>query len=121
MVLLLAVMTYSLLLHLFVQSYGGFCVVTYLSLAPKGLKCALITGGLPPIGKGCTADLVYRACFEQILHQNEKYYKRFPQDIEVVREVVNHLTEVEGGKASLHSLSWPLRNPLALLTALLFP
>ncbi|XXG82469.1 hypothetical protein AAC387_Pa10g0410 [Persea americana] len=85
------------------QSYGGFCVVTYLSFAPKGLKCALITGGLPPIGKGCTADAVYRACFEQILHQNEKYYKRFPQDVEVVREVVNHLTEVEGGKVLLPS------------------
>lgn len=93
-------------------------MVTYLSFAPKGLKCALITGGLPPIGKGCTADAVYRACFEQILHQNEKYYKRFPQDVEVVREVVNHLTEVEGGKASIHSSSWPLGNAVALLTNL---
>lgn len=108
-------MSYSLLVHLFVQSYGGFCVVTYLSFAPKGLKCALITGGLPPIGKGCAADTVYRECFEQVLHQNEKYYKRYPQDIEVVREVVNHLTEVEGGKASPHTLSWPFGNGIGLL------
>ncbi|XP_057499413.1 uncharacterized protein LOC130783683 [Actinidia eriantha] len=80
------------------QSYGGFCAVTYLSFAPQGLKQVLLTGGIPPIGSGsgCTADAVYRACFEPIIHQNEKYYRRFPQDIEIVREVVNHLAESEG-------------------------
>ncbi|KAJ0962925.1 hypothetical protein J5N97_028047 [Dioscorea zingiberensis] len=85
------------------QSYGGFCAVTYLSFAPKGLKSALLTGGLPPIGNGCTADTVYKACFEQVVSQNEKYYKRFPQDIAVVGEVVNHLAELEGGGAPLPS------------------
>ncbi|RRT51899.1 hypothetical protein B296_00050830 [Ensete ventricosum] len=49
----------------------------------EGLKSVLLTGGLPPIAKGCTADVVYRACFEQVVHQNEKYYKRFPQDVKV--------------------------------------
>ncbi|XP_039005506.1 proline iminopeptidase-like [Hibiscus syriacus] len=53
------------------QSYGGFCVVTYLNFAPKGLKQVLLTGGIPPIGNGCTADSVYRASFEQLIHQNE--------------------------------------------------
>lgn len=85
------------------QSFGGFCAVTYLSFAPEGLKCALITGGLPPIGKGCTADVVYRACFQQNLCQNEKYCKRFPQDIEVVHEIVKHLIKFEGGKVLLPS------------------
>ncbi|GLT33973.1 hypothetical protein SLA2020_085230 [Shorea laevis] len=79
------------------QSYGGFCAVTYLSFAPQGLKQVLPTGGIPPIGDGCTADTVYGACFEQVARQNEKYYKRYPQDIEVVREVVNYLAESEGG------------------------
>ncbi|KAJ8573207.1 hypothetical protein K7X08_009718 [Anisodus acutangulus] len=85
------------------QSFGGFCAVTYLSFAPKGLKQALITGGLPPIGKGCTADAVYKAGFEALVHQNEKYYKRFPQDIEIVRDVVNYLAESEGGGVPLPS------------------
>ncbi|OVA16947.1 Alpha/beta hydrolase fold-1 [Macleaya cordata] len=85
------------------QSYGGFCAVTYLSFAPQGLKQVLLTGGIPPIGNGCTADAVYRACFEQILHQNEKYYKRYPQDVEIVREVVNYLAESEGGGVLLPS------------------
>ncbi|GKV49464.1 hypothetical protein SLEP1_g56214 [Rubroshorea leprosula] len=85
------------------QSYGGFCAVTYLSFAPQGLKQVLLTGGIPPIGGGCTADTVYGACFEQVARQNEKYYKRYPQDIEVVCEVVNHLAESEGGGVPLPS------------------
>ncbi|KAJ4798165.1 Proline iminopeptidase [Rhynchospora pubera] len=85
------------------QSYGGFCAVTYLSFFPQGLKHVLLTGGLPPIGQGCTADSVYRACFEQVVSQNEKYYKRFPQDIEVVHELVKYLSESEGGGVPLPS------------------
>ncbi len=34
------------------QSFGGLCVVTYLSLAPEGLREALITGGVPALGPG---------------------------------------------------------------------
>ncbi|KAF7137398.1 hypothetical protein RHSIM_Rhsim07G0010300 [Rhododendron simsii] len=85
------------------QSYGGFCAVTYLSFAPQGLEQVLLTGGIPPIGSGCNADTVYRTCFERIIHQNEKYYKRFPQDVEKVREVVNYLAESEGGGVPLPS------------------
>ncbi|GKU96820.1 hypothetical protein SLEP1_g10012 [Rubroshorea leprosula] len=72
----------------------------HLSFAPQGLKQVLLTGGIPPIGDGCTADTVYGACFEQVARQNEKYYKRNPQDIEVVCEVVNYLAESEGGGSS---------------------
>lgn len=85
------------------QSYGGFCAMTYLSFAPEGLKQVLLTGGIPPIGSGCTADAVYRACFEQVVKQNEKYYQRFPQDIDIVQEVVNYLAESEGGGVPLPS------------------
>ncbi|XP_042472942.1 proline iminopeptidase-like [Zingiber officinale] len=85
------------------QSYGGFCAVTYLSFAPEGLKSVLLTGGLPPVGKGCTADVVYKACFEQVVHQNEKYYKRFPQDAKVVCDLVNYLAKAEGGGVPLPS------------------
>ncbi|KAL6493992.1 hypothetical protein OROGR_031901 [Orobanche gracilis] len=85
------------------QSYGGFCAVTYLSYAPQGLSQVLLTGGIPPIGSGCTADAVYRACFEQVMLQNDKYYRRFPQDIEKVHEVVKYLAEAEGGGVPLPS------------------
>lgn len=65
----------------------------------------LLTGGIPPIGDGCTADSVYRACFEQVIHQNEKYYKRFPQDIEIIRDVVTFLAESEAGGVIIFLIS----------------
>ncbi|XAR54013.1 Prolyl aminopeptidase [Bertholletia excelsa] len=85
------------------QSFGGFCAVTYLSFAPEGLQQVLLTGGIPPVGGSCTAETVYRASFQQVICQNEKYYKRFPQDIEIVREVVKFLAESEGGGVALPS------------------
>ncbi|PON91152.1 Peptidase S [Trema orientale] len=85
------------------QSYGGFCAVTYLSFAQEGLKQVLLTGGIPPIGNECTADAVYRVCYEQVKLQNEKYYKRYPEDIEIVQEVVKYLSESEGGGVDLPS------------------
>ncbi|GMH00471.1 hypothetical protein Nepgr_002310 [Nepenthes gracilis] len=85
------------------QSYGGFCAVTYLSFAPQGLKQVLLTGGIPPIGNGCTADAVYQECFKQIVHQNEKYYERFPQDVEIVHEIINNLASHEEGRVRLPS------------------
>lgn len=33
------------------QSFGGFCLLTYLSKHPEALKAGLFTGGLPPIGR----------------------------------------------------------------------
>lgn len=85
------------------QSYGGFCAVTYLSFAPQGLTQVFLTGGIPPISGGCTADAVYSACIEPIVRQNEKFYKRYPQDIEIIRDVVNHLADSEGGGVPLPS------------------
>ncbi|XP_024989423.1 uncharacterized protein LOC112523959 [Cynara cardunculus var. scolymus] len=85
------------------QSFGGFCGVTYLSFAPEGLKEVYLTGGIPPIGDGCTAEAVYKACIGPLVLQNEKYYKRYPQDIEIIRDVVNHLAESEGGGVPLPS------------------
>ncbi|KAJ7544666.1 hypothetical protein O6H91_09G088300 [Diphasiastrum complanatum] len=83
------------------QSYGGFCAITYLSMAPTGLRHVILTGVLPPLDGGCSAEAVYRACFKRVLIQNFKYYERFPQDEEVVREVVLYLAENEGGVSFL--------------------
>ncbi|XP_027162054.1 uncharacterized protein LOC113762696 [Coffea eugenioides] len=100
------------------QSYGGFCIVTYLSFAPHGLKQALITGGIPPIRSGCSAEAVYRACFEQIVHQNEKFYERFPLDIEIVQDVVKHLAETGGVRLPSGGILTPRGLQILGLTAL---
>ena len=34
------------------QSFGGFCAVTYLCRAPRGLTEVLLAGGLPPDAAG---------------------------------------------------------------------
>ena len=73
------------------QSFGGFCVTTYLSLAPDGLREAFITGGLPPIG--LHTDEVYRRTYPRVLERNSRYYDRYPDDRVRVRELHRLIAE----------------------------
>jgi len=70
------------------QSFGGFCVTSYLSMAPHGLREAFITGGLPPIG--ARVDEVYAHTYARVLERSRRYYQRYPGD----RERVLHLHEL---------------------------
>ncbi len=65
------------------QSFGGFCVLTYLSLAPEGLNEAFFTGGLPPLGH--SVDEVYSRTYGRVLERSRRFYERFPHDRERVR------------------------------------
>jgi pimeloyl-ACP methyl ester carboxylesterase len=60
------------------QSFGGFTTLTYLSFAPEGLREALITGGLTPVGR--PADDVYGATYGQAAAALDRYYARYPDD-----------------------------------------
>jgi pimeloyl-ACP methyl ester carboxylesterase len=71
------------------QSFGGFCAVTYLSLAPEGLKEAFITGGLP--GLDVTADDVYRVAYPRVAAKVSEHYERYPDDVGRAREIARHL------------------------------
>jgi pimeloyl-ACP methyl ester carboxylesterase len=71
------------------QSFGGFCVVNYLSQAPEGLAAALLTGGLPPLERH--PDDVYRATYEQVVAKNRAYYERYPEDKERVAGILERL------------------------------
>ncbi|HEY2551268.1 MAG TPA: alpha/beta fold hydrolase [Streptosporangiaceae bacterium] len=71
------------------QSFGGFCTVTYLSMAPGGVREALLTGGLP--GLASTADEVYRATYPTVAAKNRAHYQRYPQDVAQARRVAAHL------------------------------
>jgi len=73
------------------QSFGGFCTVTYLSLAPEGLREAFITGGLP--GLATTADDVYRVTYGKVRAKVEEHYQRYPGDVEQARRVARRLRE----------------------------
>ena len=71
------------------QSFGGLCVMTYLSIAPEGLREAFVTGGLAPIGP--RIDEVYRATYPRTLERCRRYYERYPADRERVRALRGRL------------------------------
>src|SRR5215475_3219204 len=73
------------------QSYGGFCTVTYLSLAPEGIRQAVITGGLP--GLDASADDVYRVTYGKVRARTWAHYARYPADMDRARRVARHLRD----------------------------
>jgi pimeloyl-ACP methyl ester carboxylesterase len=68
------------------QSFGGFCLLHYLSAFPASLREGFFTGGIPPIGR--TPDEIYRATYRRMLARNTKYYERYPQDVDRVRSLL---------------------------------
>lgn len=86
------------------QSFGGFCALTYLSMANHGLVEVLLTGGIPPgVDQGCSAKEVYRALGPRVLRQNVKYYQRFPGDVAQVQQIVKFLAAQPQGGLQLPS------------------
>lgn len=75
------------------QSFGGMCVTTYLSLAPDGLREALITGGLPPLE--AHIDEIYARTYERVLERSRRYHARYPSDRERMR-LLRELIEGDG-------------------------
>ncbi len=67
------------------QSFGGFCVLAYLSAFPGSLREAFICGGLPPIGR--PPDDVYTRTYAHVRERCRRYYERYPDDRERVRAV----------------------------------
>ena len=75
------------------QSFGGFCVLRYLSSAPGALAEAFLTGGLPPVGRH--PDEVYRATYARTLERCRRYYERYPADRERARGLQTWMAENE--------------------------
>ncbi len=73
------------------QSFGGFCSLTYLSVAPDGLREAFITGGLSPIGR--PPDDVYAATWQRVIEKNEAYYERYPDDRQRLAAIARRLED----------------------------
>jgi pimeloyl-ACP methyl ester carboxylesterase len=67
------------------QSFGGFCVTTYLSFAPEGLREAFITAGLSPLRRP-TED-VYRATYDVLRDRMAQFYARYPEDRDRARRI----------------------------------
>ena len=71
------------------QSFGGFCVTTYLSYFGDSLNEAFLTGGLPPVAR--PTEEVYRATYETVRERNRRYYERYPEDLAKVQGIHERL------------------------------
>ncbi|CAL3964099.1 hypothetical protein PZA11_001535 [Diplocarpon coronariae] len=80
----------------FGQSFGGFCVLTYLSKFPHGLREAFTAGGLAPIGQ--SPEQVYRATFKKVAERNKAYYNKYPEDVDTVHGLAFHIKSKQGLK-----------------------
>lgn len=83
------------------QSFGGFCILTYMSKFPWSLHRAYLAGGLAPLDPGCSATQVYRRLFPRVMRQMDLYYDTFPGDEDVLRGLVLHLDACPGGSVPL--------------------
>jgi pimeloyl-ACP methyl ester carboxylesterase len=73
------------------QSFGGFTSMTYLSIAPEGLREAFLTGGLSPIGR--PVDDIYGATYRRLVTANRRYFARYPDDRPRLREILRRLDD----------------------------
>ncbi|MCU7729242.1 alpha/beta fold hydrolase [Actinoplanes sp. KI2] len=71
------------------QSYGGLVTMTYLSMAPGGLRTCYVTGGLP--GLTATAEQVYARTYPRVAAKNAEFYASFPGAAAAVRRIADHL------------------------------
>lgn len=70
------------------QSFGGFCITTYLSQHPEGVAEAFFTGGLPGL---VPIDDVYRATYAKTAVRNERLHAQFPGSAQLIRDICHHL------------------------------
>jgi pimeloyl-ACP methyl ester carboxylesterase len=73
------------------QSYGGFILLTYLSLHPEGLRKVFITGGVACVKRRIEEN--YRLTYGRVRQKNALYYTRYPEDEARVQHILTLLLE----------------------------
>lgn len=71
------------------QSFGGFCIMTYLSAITHPPKICLFTGGIAPMNTPVRE--VYDRLWLRVHERNLRYYEMFPGDVDVVKRIVRKL------------------------------
>ncbi|KAL3945135.1 MAG: hypothetical protein SGBAC_000803 [Bacillariaceae sp.] len=73
------------------QSFGGFCMMSYLSLIDHPPTICLLTGGIAPMLT--PAFEAYSSLWERVKERSLQYYDMYPGDIPVVKTIVKKLME----------------------------
>ncbi len=73
------------------QSFGGFCLATYLSQTPEHLDAGFFTGGLPKLD--AHADDVYRLTYPACAEKTRRFYRRYPEDEQRMNDLARHVAE----------------------------
>jgi len=73
----------------FGQSYGGFCILSYLSLFPQSLLRCYVTGGIPSINRH--TDEVYQATYQHTADKNNAFFTQFPAAQQICCDIAQHL------------------------------
>ncbi|MDN3311563.1 alpha/beta fold hydrolase [Microbacterium oryzae] len=69
------------------QSYGGFLTLTYLSFHPEALSASYVTGGLTSTDPDPVE--VYRRTLPRVAAKTAEFYRRYPQDADIIARVVD--------------------------------
>jgi len=75
------------------QSFGGFCIMTYLSSVLDPPKVCLFTGGIAPMNTPIRE--VYDRLWCRVRERNLRYYEQYPGDIDTVKRIVRKLLNEE--------------------------
>lgn len=75
------------------QSFGGFCVLRYLSASPEGVKAAFITGGVPSLTRN--AQEVYQATYHRVMAKNQDFFERFSDARALTNALAEYISEHE--------------------------
>lgn len=82
------------------QSFGGFCIMTYLSSISHPPTMCLFTGGIAPMDT--PVNEVYDRLWLRVRERNWRYYEQYPGDVPLVKRIVrcllaNEVTLPSGG------------------------
>ena len=75
------------------QSFGGFCILTYLSLFPESLLRCYVTGGIPSLTR--QTDDVYHATYQRTTDKNKAFFAQFPAAQQMCCDIAQYLLNNE--------------------------
>lgn len=87
------------------QSFGGFCLMTYLSSISNPPELMYFTGGIAPMNTPVRE--VYDRLWLRVRERSWKYYEQYPGDVAVVKKIVRTLLAHENSAGANDAIKLP--------------